>query len=554
MLTNYYTLRYVASTLHSILTGTTITQLYSQEKDELVISFSGETVFNLTVSCRADANICYLRRSAARARKNTVDVLSACKGASVNGVTILPADRTVEIALSDQRILVLQFFGVKANVFLVDVAGSIVDSFRTPRKFRGEPYQAPQAEGIYDFTALASISHSHGSTSLATTLKILYPNLGATLLREVLFRTGLDLSVSAASIDNAISETLALNFQQVLQEIAAPLPRIYMTEDEEPAIFSLISLHHADQYEERRFEDIHEAIDVFLSQRRRSLDLAAKRSDIISRLTRQVNKARHAVTATEYELQEGNRADDYERYGALLLANTQHIQRGTTAVELQGPTGPQLIPLEPDLSLIQNAQRYFGRAKRARLARTKTAGRKNALHQRIAAGEYLISLVENVNTHTELKSLMTTHTERLAEFGLGTKIEARAELPFRIFTVEGGFEVWAGKNSANNDLLTMKHAKPNDIWFHARGSSGSHVVLKVSTGKGDPSRRAKEQAAAIAAYYRRMRNAKTVPVAMTERTHVRKPKGAEPGTVILEREKVVFVEPGLPGGTMHPND
>ena len=119
-------------------------------------------------------------------------------------------------------------------------------------------------------------------------------------------------------------------------------------------------------------------------------------------------------------------------------------------------------------------------------------------------------------------------------------------VPFRIFHVSGGFEVWAGKSSKNNDELTLQYAKPNDLWFHARGSSGSHVVLRIGTGSGEPSKKAKEQAAAIAAYYSKQRNAKYVPVAMTEKKYIRKPKGATPGTVVMDREKVIMVTPALP--------
>jgi predicted ribosome quality control (RQC) complex YloA/Tae2 family protein len=68
----------------------------------------------------------------------------------------------------------------------------------------------------------------------------------------------------------------------------------------------------------------------------------------------------------------------------------------------------------------------------------------------------------------------------------------------------------------------------------------------VSSASGEPGKRAREQAAAIAAYYSKMKNAKVVPVAMTERKYVRKPRGATPGTVVLDREKVLFVEPALP--------
>jgi predicted ribosome quality control (RQC) complex YloA/Tae2 family protein len=117
--------------------------------------------------------------------------------------------------------------------------------------------------------------------------------------------------------------------------------------------------------------------------------------------------------------------------------------------------------------------------------------------------------------------------------------------PFRIFTVVGGFEVWVGKSSANNDLLTMKYAKPNDLWLHARSASGSHTILRAH-GATLPSKEAIHQAASIAAYYSKMRNAGNVPVAYCERKYVRKPKGSHAGTVILEREKVIFVQPRLP--------
>ena len=146
---------------------------------------------------------------------------------------------------------------------------------------------------------------------------------------------------------------------------------------------------------------------------------------------------------------------------------------------------------------------------------------------------------------------MSEYKDELDEFGIGEKSEAREQLPFRIFAVDGGCEVWAGKSSKINDQLTLKYAKPNDLWFHARGAAGSHVVLKVNTGQGEPSKKAKEQAASIAAYYSKMKNAKMVPIAMTEKKYVRKPKGAAPGSVTIEREKVIFAEPALPEEKRH---
>ncbi len=158
--------------------------------------------------------------------------------------------------------------------------------------------------------------------------------------------------------------------------------------------------------------------------------------------------------------------------------------------------------------------------------------------------------MEEVVTEDDLHLFVKENQEELAKFGIKTKksghVKKEESLPFRVFTVAGGFQVWAGKSGENNDLLSTRHTAKNDLWFHARGVGGSHVVLKIGTGKGEVSKKAIEQAAAVAAYYSKMKNSKLVPVAMCEGKYVRKPKGVPAGTVTLEREKTIFVEPALP--------
>jgi len=121
--------------------------------------------------------------------------------------------------------------------------------------------------------------------------------------------------------------------------------------------------------------------------------------------------------------------------------------------------------------------------------------------------------------------------------------------------------VWVGKDSRSNDLLTMKHTDDDDLWFHVRGASGSHTVLKIRPPVNLPPLRKGEtaqdmkitkehinSAAAIAAYYSKARNAKKVNVAYTLGKYVRKYKGAKTGSVAIRNEKVVKVEPGIPIG------
>jgi len=118
---------------------------------------------------------------------------------------------------------------------------------------------------------------------------------------------------------------------------------------------------------------------------------------------------------------------------------------------------------------------------------------------------------------------------------------------FRIFPLDGGFEVWVGKDSAANDLLTFKYTNQNDLWFHVRGTSGSHTVLKVPDEfEGVIPKEIIKAAAEICAYYSKAKNAKNVPVAYTESKHVQKYKGAKSGSVVIKGEKVVKVKPAAP--------
>ena len=108
----------------------------------------------------------------------------------------------------------------------------------------------------------------------------------------------------------------------------------------------------------------------------------------------------------------------------------------------------------------------------------------------------------------------------------------------------GGWKVLAGKNNSANDYLSMKVARPNDYWFHVRGMSGSHVVLRAKPGQ-EPDRETLRRAAAVAAFHSKARNGGIVPVSCTKARYVTKPSGAGPGTVQIRKESVLKVRPGL---------
>ncbi|MEJ2103625.1 MAG: NFACT RNA binding domain-containing protein [Ignavibacteriaceae bacterium] len=119
---------------------------------------------------------------------------------------------------------------------------------------------------------------------------------------------------------------------------------------------------------------------------------------------------------------------------------------------------------------------------------------------------------------------------------------------FKHYVIDGKFNVFVGKDSKNNDLLTTKFAKQNDYWFHARSVSGSHVVLRVDNVKEAVPKNVLKKTAALAAFHSKAKTAGVVPVAFTFKKYVVKKKGDPTGTVHLLREDVLLVKPEIPAG------
>jgi predicted ribosome quality control (RQC) complex YloA/Tae2 family protein len=115
-----------------------------------------------------------------------------------------------------------------------------------------------------------------------------------------------------------------------------------------------------------------------------------------------------------------------------------------------------------------------------------------------------------------------------------------------VFRLASGREVWVGRSARDNDLLTQRHAHGHDLWLHAQGVEGSHVVLRTG---GQPALAADVEAAAqLAAQFSKAKHSQTVPVVVTEKRYVRKPRKAVPGAVVAERAKTLFVSPQIPPG------
>ena len=136
--------------------------------------------------------------------------------------------------------------------------------------------------------------------------------------------------------------------------------------------------------------------------------------------------------------------------------------------------------------------------------------------------------------------------DKSAGRGAGQGAETGSQAHPRRYRTSTGWSVWAGRNNRENDLLTHKLAAQNDVWFHAHGYAGSHVVLRRDGRKEEPSGRTLEEAAAVAAYWSKGRTANKVAVVYTLAKFVSKPRCGAPGLAVMKREKTIMVRPALP--------
>jgi len=550
MINNYYTLRQIVNEAKPLLDHAIIAECYTQERNRLVISTKGREDKSLIISCEPRLNFLYVRDMSHRARKNTFDTLENTHGKTINRIELHPSDRQITLILADETMIIIQLFGGRANVYETDKAYTIKDAFLQPKEVTGNTIESPKdiPPPPDHYKTFQSTVFGDQQLTIKESLKQWLTLFSGTLHRELAVRSGTDLDTKIQMLSDDVRTNMWDSYVEIMEELNEPSPRIYY-EDENPVEMGLIHLKQYFGKPEKPFQFCSDAVRTFVNVSHKKRNIENDKKDIHTRLSNELKKTKRAVDAINKELMHGDRSEEYEHLGTVLMAHPHENTKGKQKIELQdiSDTGTVLsIQVDPKLSAIQNAERFFEKARKARGARKDAERRASSVKKRLYDIQRLIDELEAIDDPKELKSFFRENQKELTAIGIRMKKDTKEEIPFRTFRVAGDYEVWAGKSNTNNDLLTMKYAKPHDLWFHARGASGSHVVLKTGGSKDSVPKEAIQQAASIAAYYSKMKTSKLVPVAVTDRKYVRKRKGDPPGTVILSREKVIMVEPGLP--------
>ena len=237
------------------------------------------------------------------------------------------------------------------------------------------------------------------------------------------------------------------------------------------------------------------------------------------------------------ELESLRHDDNFQLWADLLMANLSHIKKGVENISLKDFMSDKVHPIrmKKDLTAQQNAAMYYRKAKNKILEIKK-------LSDTINEKEELLKKILKVKASIEKENDSTAIFKIILESGMQTKAKTQTErLPYRQIEFMD-YSILIGKNANDNDVLTLKHTYKEDLWFHAKDVSGSHVVVKYKSGKNFP-KLVIERAAQLAAFYSKRKGETLCPVAYTAKKFVRKRKGDPPGLVVVEKAKVILVEP-----------
>lgn len=283
-------------------------------------------------------------------------------------------------------------------------------------------------------------------------------------------------------------------------------------------------------------------IEAFYQNQDAAREAAEAKEFRIRSLKKALKKHVRLIEAWRSDLSKAMAYRDYARYGELIKANLGAIMKGTDHIEMTDYFDDRLptitIPLDPMKSPQSNMDDYFRKHRKSLVA-------ERELKPRIEQAEHDIERLRQELKHIEQgtwipPAVSPAHLNIApivrATAGKGHLAAAQRRGPFRRFISTDGLPIFVGRNARENDELTFGLAKSDDLWLHARGTPGSHVIVRLSKGS-DPPPETLRDAATLALLYSDLRKSGKGDVIYTRRKWVKKAKGQAPGTVVVTQEK-----------------
>ncbi|VSH03261.1 fibronectin/fibrinogen binding protein [Streptococcus pneumoniae] len=457
------------------------------------------------------------------------------QGALIESIEQVENDRIVEITVSNkneigdhiQATLIIEIMGKHSNILLVDKSshkilevikhvGFSQNSYRT--LLPGSTYIAPPStESLNPFTI-----KDEKLFEILQTQELTAKNL--------------------QSIFQGLGRDTANELERILVSEKFSAFRNFFNQETKPCLTetSFSPVPFANQVGEP-FANLSDLLDTYYKDKAERDRVKQQASELIRRVENELQKNRHKLKKQEKELLETDNAEEFRQKGELLTTFLHQVPNDQDQVILDNyyTNQPIMIALDKALTPNQNAQRYFKRYQKLKEAVKYLT---DLIEETKATILYLES-VETVLNQAGLEEISEIR-EELIQTGFirrrqREKIQKRKKLE-QYLASDGKTIIYVGRNNLQNEELTFKMARKEELWFHAKDIPGSHVVI---SGNLDPSDAVKTDAAELAAYFSQGRLSNLVQVDMIEVKKLNKPTGGKPGFVTYTGQKTLRVTP-----------
>jgi len=492
-----------------------------------------------------------LRRGLASASPLLLRLRKHVRGAHLTAIEQPPAERILQLTLerADGAVmLIAELMGPRSNIILIEADTTILECAKpvpsSQNRYRvllpGHPYVPPPPQKKLEWAHLTpgrlnKALQEQDDALLWQRLVAAVRGVSPLLAREVVHRATGDAQAPTAQVKRVLAELERL----LCLPIAGDWEPTVALQDRRVVAFAPYVLTHFARHE--RHESMSQAMEAFYTQQLGADPYAAARQRVQQQIDRQRERQEQKREALLRAQPSVERLVMLRQKGELLLAYASQIAQGQEMLIVPYHTDqpPLHILLDPAESAVENAQTYFRQYEKAKNAAEEVPKR---LAEVDSALDYLAQLATDLALAEDQPGIAEVGAA-LAEAGFAPQKRQRppARLaPLRIVS-EDGFVILVGRNSWQNQELTFRLAHSEDVWLHAQGVAGAHVVIR-SEGRDVPEDTLIE-AAQLAAQHSAARDERSVPVDYTLRKHVRRPKGARPGQVIYRGQKTLVVRP-----------
>jgi len=533
--------------LNEILPSAVIGDIFTFRKDEFHITLRNcETIEDIHCNFRAPLPYLTFEEQAPRP-KHKVAILKDLIGTSVANVRRHRSDRQILIELQHEMgYLLFQLYGINGNIFYLNKNLEVVGSFKKARSASELSLADFTSSDIppVDEPAFRQLLTEHPNKALTKLFSLAPLSIySQTLIREICHRSGIGEKTLTANLTTPQIQQLFQEYSSISMEIIEK--SAYVCETDQP-LFSLVELRHLSGSPSRKFESVAEATRFFISHFYRTNVFSETRRFLLRRFQNNLHLLQRKLVKQETELAKLPTADNYRNWADTILANLHRIDKRLSSItlpKLDNPDKDITILLNPKLTASENANKYYEKSKIARKSREQLKQAIETTGNSIKRIAVRIRDVESCQDLKTLRSIKASIPKELLEQKAAADVATR--LPYYSFTT-GKYTILIGKSAKDNDLLSFKHARPDDFWFHAEHGPGSHVIVRNPTRQESLPNNIIETAAGIAAFYSKAKHSGVVPVIYTKRKYIWKRKDMPPGRVFTKFTKSVIVKPVAP--------